>query len=129
MKGDRKSLEEEIEEIRHRLVCIEEYLQQQAILDPMLLPQISTLSGENHFCQLSRKQHPGFIPRLRELVPDITSGEEHLCMMIKLNMTTREMACMLNVDMKSIYTARSRLKHKLTLPDGTCMNEWIKKIE
>lgn len=120
---------ESINELNNRVKGIEEHLRQQAIIDPLLFPKMSTKSNEEAFQMTFRKQHPGFVPQLRKLVPSITPGEEILCMMIKLNMTTKEIAQNLNINANSVHTSRARLKRKLPLDDSTSMDEWVKSIE
>jgi len=72
--------------------------------------------------------HPLFIPQLRVLINNITPSEERLCMMIKRNMNNREIARMLKVSIKSVYTARAGLKRKLMIDDDATMDEWIRNI-
>lgn len=129
MSDNQKTIIDEIHQLNLRLEKVEEYIRHQIIQDPLLMPRVATSTDEDNFHFTFRRQHPGFIPHLRNLLPTITPGEEHLCMMIKLNMTVREMARMLNIDVKSVHTARARLKRKLPLDMNTTMDQWIKRID
>lgn len=124
-----KSMQEELREINCRLQKVEEYIRRQSMVEPLLFPKVFTPDTEGDFYATFSREHPGFISRLRELIPAVTPGEERLCMMIKLNMTVREVARMLNIDVKSVHTSRARLKRKLlVLTNEIIMDEWIKNI-
>ncbi len=129
MLDEYKTIIDEINQINHRLEKVEEYIQQHSLSDPLLITRVSTPTDEDNFRLTFRRKCPGFIPRLRELLPTVTPGEEQLCMMIKLNLNIREIARMLNIDVKSVHTARARLKRKLQLEDNTTMDQWIKRID
>lgn len=129
MTEKQQTLTDEIRNLNLRLARVEEYIRRQIALDPVTMPPMNTTIDEDSFALRFRRMHPGFVPRLRELVPAITPAEERLCIMIKLNMTVREIARMLNNDIKSVHTARARLKRKLPLDADTTMDQWIKKID
>jgi len=130
MSDTTKSIQEELHEINCRLQKVEEYIRRQSVADPLLFPKVFTPDTEGNFYTTFCREHPGFVPRLRQLIPSITPGEERLCMMIKLNMTTREIARTLNIDVKSVHTSRARLKRKLlTLTTNEIiMDEWVKTL-
>ncbi len=129
MTDKQQAITDEIRNLNLRLRKVEEYIRRQMALDPITMPPINTTGDEDSFAIHFRRRHPGFIPRLRELVPAITPAEERLCIMIRLNMTVREIAHMLNNDVKSVHTARARLKRKLPLDANTTIDEWIKQID
>lgn len=123
------NLQKELQTVRHRLKKAEEAIANQTTAEPLVLTNLSTSDDENAFQLTFRQQYPGFVRRLRMLAPDLSSGEERLCMMIKLCMSTREVAQTLNIDLKSVHTARARLKRKLPLEGETAMDNWIREIE
>lgn len=73
--------------------------------------------------------YPAFLLRLRELVPGITPSEELLCMLIKMNLNSREIADRMSISPGSLHTTRYRFKRKLPLPEGVTMDDWIRQIE
>ena len=73
--------------------------------------------------------YPAFLFRLRELVPGITPVEELLCMLIKMNLNSREIADRMSISPGSLHTTRYRFKRKLPLPEGVTMDDWIRQIE
>lgn len=129
MRDTTKSIQEELHALNCRLEKVEEYICRHNALNPLLFAKVFTPDTEGDFYTIFCREHPGFISRLRQHVPTVTRGEERLCMMIKLNMNTREIARALNIDIKSVHTSRARLKRKLlTFTNEITMDEWIKAL-
>jgi hypothetical protein len=71
----------------------------------------------------------GFPPTLRERVPGITPAEETLCMLIKMNLSNREIADKMSISIGSLHTTRYRLKQKMPPEAAKGMDEWVRAIE
>ncbi len=69
-----------------------------------------------------------FFQKLSEINPNLTKNDHRLCALIKLNMTSKEMASVLNVAPSSIKSSRHRLKKKLGLDADTDLEEFIKAL-
>jgi len=69
-----------------------------------------------------------FYRRLKEINPDLTTNDHRLCALIKLNMTSKEMASVLNVAPNSIKSSRYRLKKKLGLDAEADLEEFIRGL-
>lgn len=59
--------------------------------------------------------HSGFFSRLKEQFPNLTQSELQHCSYIKLQLPTKEIARMLNIDPKSVQASRYRIKKKMNL--------------
>jgi DNA-binding CsgD family transcriptional regulator len=77
--------------------------------------KIVTEEGWKEFKDLFDRIYPGFMTRLRNKVPDITTAELRLATLIKLQYTAKEMAGVLGVSPDSIYKTRYRLRTRLNL--------------
>ena len=75
------------------------------------LPADPERKGNGSFHRSFRASYPGFLPTLRERVPGITPAEETLCMLIKMNLSNREIADKMSISIGSLHTTRYRLKH------------------
>ncbi len=64
-----------------------------------------------HFEQV----HHCFFERLKAAFPDLTAAECRLCALIKLNLTTKEMATIMGIAPESMKVARHRLRKKMGL--------------
>jgi hypothetical protein len=64
---------------------------------------------------------------LKEQYPELTSQELKFCCMIRSNLSTKEIATVLNISPRSVEVKRYRLKKKLQLQDN--INDWILELK
>lgn len=123
--------------VSSRLQQIEEELENRAETCPL---RLQIIAGQNSGPSVTEEK-PVDIEQIRHyarlhfptLIEDITayaseklsSSEELLCMMIKLEYTNKEISSILSITGNSVITARYRLKRKLTLPPGRQLDSWI----
>ena len=74
--------------------------------------------------------HNNFIKKLSERHPDLSNNERMMCAYLKMNLSTKEIAPLLNISVRGVETMRYRLRKKLGLEreDGlmTYFNEQFK---
>jgi DNA-binding CsgD family transcriptional regulator len=66
---------------------------------------------ETQFLQV----HPKFYQTLNSQYPDLTPGEQKVCVLLNLNLNTKDIADILSKSVKSVEVARSRIRKKLNL--------------
>ena len=66
-----------------------------------------------------------FYTRLKAAYPDISPNDLKICALIKLNLSIKEMAAILNISPDSVKTARYRLRKKLQLNTEDNLTEFI----
>lgn len=69
--------------------------------------------------------HSGFFSRLKTQFPELTQSELQHCSYIKLQLQTKEIARMLNIDPKSVQASRYRIKKKMSLTIESDLREII----
>lgn len=74
------------------------------------------------------KVHPGFINRLHAKHTVITLKDKRLCGYMRLGLTSREIAGLLNITAKSVEIARIRLRKKLKLSTGTRLTNYLNQL-
>lgn len=72
--------------------------------------------------------HSGFFSKLKSKCPSLTQTELEHCSFIKLQLPTKEIARMLNIDPKSVQASRYRIKKKMDLPLETDLRDIIEKF-
>ncbi len=72
--------------------------------------------------------HSGFFGRLKEKFPALTQSELQHCSYIKLQLPTKEIARMLNIDPKSVQASRYRIKKKMELDLETNLKDVIERF-
>ncbi len=72
--------------------------------------------------------HEGFYNRLDEQFPDLTKTERKLCALLKLGMSSKEIAAITMIRSESVDTGRSRLRKKLGLSNNDSLSAFLKRI-
>lgn len=61
------------------------------------------------------KVHSNFLTRLKQKHPDLTPGEMKLCAYLRMNLSSKEIAQLMHITIKSVELSRYRLRKKLGL--------------
>ena len=69
--------------------------------------------------------HDNFIKKLREKYPDLNTNEIMLCAYLKMNLSTKEIAPLLNISPRGVETIRYRLRKKLGLDREASLSSFI----
>ena len=78
---------------------------------------------EIHFNQI----HQDFIKRLRKDFPELTHRDIKLCTYLRLNLSSKEIASLLNLSLRGIETSRYRIRKKMNLDPEVNLTEYILK--
>ncbi len=76
----------------------------------------------------TEKMHRDFIGRLTQLFPDLSSNEKKLAVFLRLGISSKEIATLLNISPKSVEINRYRLRKKLGLGKGANLIQFINNI-
>jgi len=74
------------------------------------------------------KVHQSFYDILDEKFPDLTPSERKICAMLKLNMSSKEIASITMTHPESVDTARSRIRKKLGLEKDENLTEFLNRL-
>ena len=69
--------------------------------------------------------HDNFFRNLRERYPLLTTTDLKFCALLRLNMTTKEMAQFTGLTVRGVEGARHRLRKKLNLAEGANITEFL----
>ena len=69
-----------------------------------------------------------FFKKIKSLHPELTSNDLKLCAYLRLNLTSKEIAPLLNISVKSVEIKRYRLRKKMDLPHEQNLIEHILEI-
>lgn len=72
--------------------------------------------------------HPDFFARLRQKSNALSQNEQKLCAYTKMQLSTKEIAQLLNISPKSVEMARYRVKKKLDLVVEQNLHQFIQQI-
>ena len=74
------------------------------------------------------KVHPQFFEQLRQQNPGLTPNELKQCAYVKLNLTNKDIANLVNIEPNSVKIAQYRIKKKLGLPEESSLRDYILSI-
>jgi hypothetical protein len=77
------------------------------------------------FEELFDQAHENFFKRLKTAYPDLTQSDLKLCAYLKLNLTSKEIAPLLNISFRGVETRRFRLRRRLSLDSDHNLVEFV----
>jgi len=72
--------------------------------------------------------HNNFDHKIKEVYPDATEKEMRLASFLRMNLSTKEIASMMNVLPESVLKSKYRLKKKLDLDKDTDLNQFLSNL-
>ncbi len=66
-----------------------------------------------------------FLKKVKELHPGMTPNDLKLCAYLRLNLSSKEIAPLLNISVRSVEVKRYRLRKKMNLPHENSLTEYI----
>ncbi|MDX9942093.1 MAG: triple tyrosine motif-containing protein [Bacteroidales bacterium] len=77
------------------------------------------------FEKLFDQAHENFFQRLKASSPELTSGDLRLCAYLRLNLSSKEIAPLLNISVRGVEERRYRLRKRIGLPPEQNLSEFI----
>jgi DNA-binding CsgD family transcriptional regulator len=102
--------------------------EQQEIISELSRQTILTEDDWQKFKSLFEKIYPGFFINLKNKFHDITLAEQRMASLIRLHLTTKQMASMLGISVDSVHKTRQRLRQRLQLSNDAGLEETIAAI-
>ena len=95
----------------------------------LLLKQLESTKGDTEFWEMYQKNfdliHEHFFRNLRERYPQLTPSDLKFCGLLRLNLSTKDIAKFTNLTVRGVETARYRLRKKLALPEKVSLIEFL----
>jgi tetratricopeptide (TPR) repeat protein len=79
------------------------------------LNQQHSTDNWEEFSYYFEKVHPSFYHNLEERYPDLTPKEKRLCAFLKLGLSSKEISAITFIEVRSVESARNRLRKKLRI--------------
>jgi hypothetical protein len=95
-----------------------------ALIDRFLADESDWEKSEEYFNVI----YDGLLEKLKELYPGISKTDMKICVYTKLNLSTKEIADIMNISIRSVEMARYRLRKRLGLPPGQDISEMLKNL-
>ncbi|MEO5907510.1 MAG: triple tyrosine motif-containing protein [Saprospiraceae bacterium] len=78
-----------------------------------------------HFAHHFDQVHVDFLKQLRDQFPQLSASDFKLCAYLRMNLSTKEIAPLLNISIRGVEGSRYRLRRKLNLPNDANLTEFI----
>jgi hypothetical protein len=72
--------------------------------------------------------HEGFLKKLKQLHPDLSTSTLKLCALIRMRLSSKQIATMMNTAPDSVLKARYRLRMKFNLDKDTGLEEYLNSL-
>jgi DNA-binding CsgD family transcriptional regulator len=82
-----------------------------------------------HFAQHFDKVHSDFMLVLKKIHPNITPNEMKLCTYLRMNLSTKEIAQLMNITVRGIEISRYRLRKKLGISTETNLFDYLMSLK
>ena len=69
-----------------------------------------------------------YLKRLRKEFPRLTGGDMRLCAYLKMNLSSKDIASMMNMSVRSVEMARYRLRQKLGLTRESNLSDFLQNF-
>jgi len=77
------------------------------------------------FENLFDQAHENFFKRLKQEYPDLTPSDFRLCAYLRMNLSSKEIAPLLNISIRGVEEKRYRLRKKINLNPEQNLTEFI----
>lgn len=81
-----------------------------------------------HFSQHFDKVHIDFLQRLGEHFPDLSPNDFKLCVYLRLNLSSKEIATLMNISLRGVESSRYRLRKRLGLDTEANLTEFLMRF-
>lgn len=75
------------------------------------------------------KVHNNYLQHLKDSYPSLSANDLKLCAYLKLNISTKETAQLMNISVRGVETARFRLRKKFMLPGDVHLADFLIRFE
>lgn len=97
------------------------YNKLRSLMEGALNDQADWLQFETYF----NSAHQNFMDRLRQQYNDITTGDLRICCLLRMNLSTKEIASLLNISIRAVELRRYRLRKRLALDGETNLVDFL----
>ncbi|MEP6794211.1 MAG: two-component regulator propeller domain-containing protein [Saprospiraceae bacterium] len=81
-----------------------------------------------HFAHHFDQVHVDFLKHLRESFPQLSTSDLKLCAYLRMNLSTKEIAPLLNISVRGVEGSRYRLRKKIGLSNDANLTEFILRL-
>ncbi|MEQ8421522.1 MAG: hypothetical protein RIB64_16050 [Arenibacter algicola] len=89
---------------------------------------VSSVNNWQEFKLRFTDVNESFYQNLTQNYPQLTQSDHRICALIKLNLSSKDMARLLGISVESVHTTRYRLRKKMGLPRSANLQDFIAEL-
>jgi DNA-binding NarL/FixJ family response regulator len=94
-----------------------------------ILNQESKMDKEwDQFAEYFDNTHSDFLKAVKEIHPSLSAHELKLCAYLRMNLSSKEMAQLMNISVRGVEISRYRLRKKLQVPTEINLNSYFSEV-
>jgi DNA-binding CsgD family transcriptional regulator len=97
------------------------YVRMRSLIEKELNGRDDRIAIETYFSSA----HQNFIERFREQYADITTGDLRICCLLRMNLSTKEIASILHISVRAVELRRYRLRKRIGLDSETNLVDFL----
>jgi len=97
-------------------------------LSPLIRENINISGSRDEFNAFMATVYGGFIRKLEERYPELTDYEKRLATLLRVNLSSKQIASVLNISPKSVDMSRYRLRKKMNLTSEQDLQNFLNTI-
>jgi hypothetical protein len=99
-------------------------------IDVQKLDELLILAYKNHlnFIVLFEEYYPIFTKKIKDLIPNVVVSEFEVIALLKLNLSTKEIARITNSTVRSIESKKYRIRKKMNIPSDMDMSIFFSEL-
>ena len=113
--------------IKNELVNIEDSRQLKNVIR-IIDKNLSNKDDWNVFEEAFNNADKDFLKKIKTIHPELTSNDLRLCAYLRLNLSSKEIAPLLNISPRSVEVKRYRLRKKMNLAHESSLSDYILEI-
>lgn len=82
----------------------------------------------SQFSKYFDQVHEDFLKRLRDKFPQLTPKDQRLCTYLRMNLSTKEIAPLMNISVRGVEVGRYRLRKKIELETDANLNDIMMRL-
>jgi DNA-binding CsgD family transcriptional regulator len=91
------------------------YMRMRSLMEKVMNNNNDRIAFETYF----NSAHRDFIERFRRQYTDITAGDLRMCCLLRMNLSTKEIASILNISVRAVELRRYRLRKRIGMEGDT----------
>ena len=117
-----------IEDLRNKVKSADKNIPETTEIKKMIEYDLNIDKDKKEFQLYVDEQNKSFLYELSKCFPELSKNEKRLCTLIKLGLSSNEIATLTNVGIRAVEKSRARLRKKLNIDTTVNLTEYINQI-